>query len=332
MTPSAETAPRRPLRRLAIATALAAAALAAFGAALAGSAPDKPYSAFISAPASESATTTQATTSVGGSVGLRLQNDTRQQNLGSANVTLMTPAGAVPPASVTLVTPGRPASATVVGDVIQLRNLNVRPGRSAFVRFGVPCTAEGASYSLAIQVKQSNDFNGTGNDLNPANAPPVLLGVGACVPCPPGQTCTASTSTNASTATASGSGSSSGDQIRVSLAAPDAAVVNCDRYAETTETVEFDLTNAAGVSSGGLKTVQLLIKNPSKQASQYKVCFQADDGAAAKILPTCTFPGSGGSGGSTTPRNAPCALAPESVSGKVRLTAIAPPGDPWIKG
>ena len=130
----------------------------------------------------------------------------------------------------------------------------------------------------------------------------------------------------------SGSGTSLGDRIRVSLAAPDAAVVDCPGYAESTETVEFDLTTATGGSAGGLKTVTLLIKNPTKPASQYQVCFQADDGTAAAVLPACTFSSSGGPGGSTTPTNAPCALAPESRQRMVTLTAIAPPGDPWIKG
>jgi hypothetical protein len=318
-----------------IAAALVATALAAFGAALAGSTPNKPYSAFISAPPSQTAATTQATTSVGGvaDVGIRLRNDTKSQRLGSANITV--PSGlAVQAGSVTLVTPPG-GTATLAGNVIKLRDLYLKPGASAFVTFrvAVSCTASAASYTFAIAVKQANNFNGTGNDLTPANAAPVLRGIGSCVPCPPGQTCTASTSTGASTATASGSGSSSGDRIRVSLAAPDAAALDCPGYTETTETVEFDLTTAAGGSTGGLKTVTLLIKNPTKPASQYKVCFQADDGAAAKLLPKCEFHSYGGKGGSSsTPKNPPCALAPEQRYGKVLLTAIAPAGDPWIKG
>ena len=61
MTPSAESVSRRRLwRRLAISTALLAVTLASVGAALAGSTPFKPYSAFISAQPSATATTTQA--------------------------------------------------------------------------------------------------------------------------------------------------------------------------------------------------------------------------------------------------------------------------------
>ncbi|HTI32779.1 MAG TPA: hypothetical protein VL422_03820 [Miltoncostaea sp.] len=329
MTPAARTTHRRPLRRLAILAAVVAVTVAAFGAAIAGSTPDKPYSAFISAPPSQAATTTKATTSVGGgaSVGLRLRNDTRTQGLGSANVTL--PTGlTITPGSVTLVTPAG-GTATVSGQVLQLRNLDLAPGQSAFVRFAavVPCTAAGANYSLAIKVKQSNDFNGTGNDLNAATPAPVLGGVGSCVPCKGGQQCNANTSTSASLASVSGVATTTGDQIRVSLGAADAPDVDCSGYSESTETVEFDLSNAAGGATGGLKTVKLQIKNPTKATNLYKVCFKAEN-AAPVVLPVCTYP----RGNSSTPTNAPCALAPESRKGVVTLTAITPAGDPWIKG
>ena len=56
----------------------------------------------------------------------------------------------------------------------------------------------------------------------------------------------------------------------------------------------------------------------------------ADDDAAAVILPDCAY--RNGSGGSSTPTNAPCALAPEFKRGIVTLAAVTPPGDPWIKG
>jgi hypothetical protein len=319
------------LRRLAITTALIAVALAAFGAALAGSIPSKPYSAFISAPPSITATTTVASTSAGGvaDVGVRLRNDTRQQELGSANITLP-PGVSGQPGSVQLVTPAG-GSATLAGNVVQVRNLNLAPGGQAFVTFAavVPCTAVATDHRFSIAVKQSNDFNGTGNDLNAGNPAPALRGIGACVPCRP-DSCTAITSTPASTATVSGTPTSPSDRIRVSLAAPDVPAVDCSGYGETTEVAEFDLTTAAGGTAGGPKTVKLQINNPVKAASLYELCFKGDDGTAPKILPDCTY--ASGRGGGSTPNNLPCALAPESRRGVVTLTAIAPPGDPWIKG
>jgi hypothetical protein len=113
----------------------------------------------------------------------------------------------------------------------------------------------------------------------------------------------------------------------VSLAAPDVPAVDCAGYQESTETVEFDLSDAAGGAAGGLKTVRLQIRNPVKAAKLYQVCFKGED-AAPVVLPVCAYPRSKAG----TPTNAPCALAPESRRGVVTLTAIAPAGDPWIKG
>ncbi|MGE0028455.1 MAG: hypothetical protein AB7O78_16285 [Thermoleophilia bacterium] len=303
--------------------------LVGVSAALAGgsSSSNKPYSAFISAPPSATATTTSATTSVGSTatVGIRLRNDTKTQKLGSANITL--PSGmTVQAGSVVLVTPSG-GTATLAGSVIKLRDLYVKPGDSAFVRFAavVPCTASGSSYQFGIAAKQSNDFNGYGNDLTLVTPPPVLSGVGSCVPCPSGQ-CSATTSTTASTASVSGL-ASAGDRLRVSLGAPDAPAVDCAAYTETTETVAFDLTNSVGGSTGGLKTVKLQIKNPTKAANLYKICFQAGDASPPVILPACKC----GKYGST-PSNAPCAQPAELKKGVVTLTAITPAGDPWIKG
>ncbi|HMN99069.1 MAG TPA: hypothetical protein PKD59_06610 [Miltoncostaeaceae bacterium] len=317
---------RRRWRRLAITSAIVVMTLVGVGAALAGGSSNKPYSAFISAPPSAAATTTQATTSVGGTsaVGIRLRNDTKTQRLGSANITL--PAGAaVQAGSVVLVTPSG-GSATVAGNVIKLRDLSVAPGDSAFVRFAavVPCTATGSSYQFALAAKQSNDFNGTGNDLTLVTPKPVLAAIGSCVPCPSGL-CTASTSTGASTASVSGL-ATTGDRIRVSLGAPDAPAVDCSGYTETTETVAFDLTNSVGGSAGGLKTVKLQIKNPTKAANLYKICFQGGDASPPVILPACKCAKNG------VPTNVPCAQPAELKKGVVTLTAITPAGDPWIKG
>jgi hypothetical protein len=328
LTRSAETLRRRRTwRRLAIAASVLAVTLAAVGAALAGgSGPNKPYSAFISAPPSATATSTTATTSVGSTaaVGIRLRNDTKTQRLGSANITL--PSGVtVQAGSLVLVTPSG-GTATLAGNVIKLRDLSVAPGGSAVVRFAavVPCTAAGASYTFGVVAKQANEFNGAGNDLQLVTPAPVLAGIGSCVPCTGGQ-CNASTSTAASIASVSGL-ASAGDRLRVSLAPPDAPVVDCAGYAETTETVAFDLTTAAGGSTGGLKTVKLQIKSPTKAANLYKICFQGGESSPPVILPTCKCAKNG------VPSNVPCAQPAELKKGVVTLTAITPAGDPWIKG
>lgn len=99
---------------------------------------------------------------------LTILNTSNQARLGSANVTL--PAGVLPTGASVV-----PGTATAVGQVIELRNLDLQPGTSAVVAVSaqVECAANHASYVWAFQVKQANDFNGTpGNNLlgtNPAS-------------------------------------------------------------------------------------------------------------------------------------------------------------------
>lgn len=95
---------------------------------------------------------------------LTITNTSNQAQLGSANVKvpdglLLTDASIVP------VT----ATAAVVGQTIQLRNLALQPLSSdvVYVSAQVECAANANhSYVWEFQVKQANDFNGTpGNDL-----------------------------------------------------------------------------------------------------------------------------------------------------------------------
>jgi hypothetical protein len=129
----------------------------------------KPFSLAIS-PASFAAGSTVPVTAT-----LTNENDTQQ--LGSANITA--PSGfKVVSASVSA-----PATATVSGQVVQVRNANLQPNQSldVSIRVTAPCTATNASWSVVA--KQSNDFNGTpGNDLNldPANSSLSASVTGAC--------------------------------------------------------------------------------------------------------------------------------------------------------
>jgi hypothetical protein len=82
-----------------------------------------------------------------------LTNQTTTQQLGSADLT---------------------SPFTVLGqsdNVVPLRNLALAPGASfsVDVHVDVPCTA--GTYQWTVVAKQSNDFNGTGNDLTLSNGP-----------------------------------------------------------------------------------------------------------------------------------------------------------------
>lgn len=140
-----------PARRLLL---VAAATLGLVLPAASASAATKPFSMTVD-PASVSAG--QSTTFT-----VTLQNLTSPQQLGSANIT-------VPSAftAVSVADPAGPATATVSGNVVQLRDASLAPGGS--IALGVtasvpsPC---GATYTWSVVAKQANDFNGPpGNDL-----------------------------------------------------------------------------------------------------------------------------------------------------------------------
>ncbi|HET7168815.1 MAG TPA: hypothetical protein VFI69_06395 [Candidatus Limnocylindrales bacterium] len=107
-------------------------------------------------------------------VTLTLTNTSGQASLGSANVTA--PDGIVLTGASSSV-----GSATVVGNVIQLRTLGLAPSTSVVVSISarVECAANHASYTWAFTVKQANDFNGVGNDLA-QDAPVTSTISGAC--------------------------------------------------------------------------------------------------------------------------------------------------------
>lgn len=99
---------------------------------------------------------------------ISIRNDASPQELGSANITV--PAGIVPDPPL----PG--------GNMIELRNLRLAPGATISVTLAarIPCVPDAAGYPWQVDVKQSNDFQGTGNDFTPRTAPPRLYGSGVC--------------------------------------------------------------------------------------------------------------------------------------------------------
>lgn len=173
---------------------MALAALVGVGLLLAGSAlatgvQKKQFSAAISAtpgapeddsPADAAAEAYAGTTPT---VAITLTNLASSQYLGSANIVV--PAGITfAPASLTLTSTQWKFDGTVssAGTVIKLRNLYLSPGKSVTVRLGAQttCAPSAPSYGFATSVKQSNDFNGTGNDFTITGPQPALDLVGAC--------------------------------------------------------------------------------------------------------------------------------------------------------
>ena len=116
-----------------------------------------------------------------------------QQQLGSANVT---PPPGFAAVSVTSLTRPQPATATIVGGIVELRELSLPPQDSVTVtlKVGAPCSV-GVGPDWDVVAKQANDFSGMpGNNLTiDAGASSLSTAtIGACTPCPEGQACSAS--------------------------------------------------------------------------------------------------------------------------------------------
>jgi hypothetical protein len=87
--------------------------------------------------------------------------DNQPQDIGSANI--CAPAGFT---VTSFSAPPSPATATLVGDTLELSNLSIAPGAklSLTIQATAPCT--GGVYSWSVEAKQSNDFTGPpGNDF-----------------------------------------------------------------------------------------------------------------------------------------------------------------------
>lgn len=120
----------------------------------------KPYSVVVS----NADGSTPATLSAGtqGTVKATYTNLNSQQQLGSSD--LAVPAGL----RVVSAAVAPQGSASVAGNVVRLRNLNLAPGAAATVTIGlVPDCTPATYYWTAPLTKQANNFNGPpGNDLN----------------------------------------------------------------------------------------------------------------------------------------------------------------------
>jgi hypothetical protein len=120
----------------------------------------KPYTAVVGPDPVASGTTVDFK--------LTLTNLSGSQQLGSANLTVPTGSGFT---MSNADDPAGAATATVTnaGTLLQLRNLAIPPtgsnSRDYTFDLSVASTACGADWNWILAVKQSNDFNGTGNDF-----------------------------------------------------------------------------------------------------------------------------------------------------------------------
>jgi hypothetical protein len=89
----------------------------------------------------------------------KLTNESGGQSLGSSNLTA--------PTGYTVTSVGTPSRGTAAqaGNQIQLRNLNLPTGQAVTVSFTAATPSTVGSSTWTATAKQSNDYNGTGNDF-----------------------------------------------------------------------------------------------------------------------------------------------------------------------
>lgn len=153
------------------------------------------------------------------------------QELGSMNLTV--------PAGITITSAaasrGTAAVAGSAPQIIELRNLALPQGGVMTVTLGadVECSSANAPYTWASHGKQSNDFNGTGNDLVPSSDPLTNVVSGTCRLAFTGQPEDALTNAVVTT----GVFDTNADPVAVSVATGDTSVVDVVTWGSWTITL-----------------------------------------------------------------------------------------------
>ena len=142
----------------------------------------KEYDASLAPSAGPGQTQTSLTVTIGSVA-------SSQHPVGSANVSI--PAGftGVGSPSISAAPAGKSWTATLNGSIIELRSAassQLAPGESVSVTFTATTPCPEGVYNFGLQVKQSNEFNGQGNDI--VSGPPVVgfTVSGGCDPTPTG--------------------------------------------------------------------------------------------------------------------------------------------------
>jgi len=140
-----------------------------------------------------------------------IQNEASPQQLGAVQISA--PAGfMITGASVA---PGAPGTASFTSSSALFQDLSLAPGASTTLTVSATVSCGSGSYQWGIAAKQSNNFNGSGNDfqLDPkSNNNLSGTATGTCTqspPCPSGTTCSASASS-----------STTGDSVTVTTSSP----------------------------------------------------------------------------------------------------------------
>lgn len=167
------------------------------------------------------------------------------------------------------------------------QHLSLAPSSTTTLTVGaiVPCGS--GSYQWGIEAKQSNNFNGTGNDfqLDP-NSAGNLSGTftgstGSCTsqPCPPGTSCASASSATTSGTATTVSALPPGDSIVAEMESVKSSFsYNCPTYTAVADVFGFAVFNAAGVTQSTPLTVTIridksLVSSAHPGASSWQICY-----------------------------------------------------------
>jgi hypothetical protein len=283
-----------------------------------------------------------------------IQNEASPQQLGSVQISA--PTGfKITGASVA---PGASGTASFTSGSALFINLDVAPSSTATltVNATVPCGS--GSYQWGIAAKQSNNFNGSGNDfqLDPnSNSISNLSGTltGSCTVAPPCQSSTCSASASSATGTSVTVTTSSAVKGDVIVAGIDVNFnYSCPTYKSGADVVGFAVYNANGVPQSILLTVTVRIDKSVVStsghpgASSWQICyasttpFSANAVSGTYIPSTSTNPPAATIGGvpvntglllgcSATQGMSPCVQSQnKNMAGDVLVTFLAS-GDPY---
>jgi Domain of unknown function DUF11 len=281
------------------------------------------------------------TAGVSTSFAFTIKNEASPQQLGSVQISA--PAG--------FAITNAPGATSFTSSSAQFLNLNLASGASTTltVNATVSCNRSTSTYQWGIEAKQSNDFNGTGNDfqLDPNSAGNLSGTLTGCTfqPCPPSAPCSASASSATTSVTVTTSAPlPSGDSIVTGIESVNSSFnYSCPTYTAVADVVGFAVFNAAGAPQPTLLTVTVRIdkslvgSSGHPGASSWQICY-------ASTTPFTALPGTaqqnvtiGGSPGFSTgllpdcssSQGAPCVqMRNKNNAGDVIVTFLAF-GDPY---
>jgi uncharacterized protein DUF11 len=158
-------------------------------------------------------------------------------------------------------------------------NLNLASGVSTTLTVTATVPSGPSSYTWGIAAKQSNDFNGTGNNfqLDPASA--GNLSGTITQPCPSSAPCSSSASSATTSGTVTTSSAVQGDTIATQMESVNSSFnYQCPTYTAVADVFDFAVFDANGVPqsiplTATMRIDKSLVSSTHPGASSWQICY-----------------------------------------------------------